>query len=159
MSVFLPPLRLRLSNTCNDEATYRKDIFGATTGCLPNMGPPRHRLFSCTEVLSGVVAESLFCGWDPNTRQYRRVAHRAWLLKQLHGAKDRYRLPVTVSHRETASWRDKRVGASRRWDSLTYKGCYRMIPWWGAIRRDGALPAERNRRAPPAALPVSPKPP
>lgn len=70
-------------------------------------------------LLLGVVAESLFRGWDPNTRQYRRVAEsdRAWLLQQLNEAKDRYRLPVTVvdyvapGNRELARQTARRIAA------------------------------------------------
>jgi hypothetical protein len=50
------------------------------------------------DVVHGVVAESLFDGWDAAHSRYVRVpeADRAWLIDRLREARDRYRLPVTV---------------------------------------------------------------
>lgn len=46
----------------------------------------------------GVVAESLFRGWDPVGKHYVSVNEngRSWLIDQLRTAATRYRLPVTV---------------------------------------------------------------
>ena len=74
------------------------------------------------------MAESLFCGWDPNTRQYRRVAHRAWLLKQLHGAKDRYRLPVTVVDYVAPGNRELARQTARGIAALGFINVQRMLP-------------------------------
>lgn len=47
---------------------------------------------------AGVVAESLFQGWDPIGKRYAEISERdrTWLLGRLQEARDRYRLPVTV---------------------------------------------------------------
>lgn len=49
-------------------------------------------------VVSGVVAESLFQGWNAQTHEYVRVSpdDRRWLLERLSDARQRYGLPVTV---------------------------------------------------------------
>jgi hypothetical protein len=49
-------------------------------------------------LVSGVVAESLFDGYDAHTQSYVRVsaADQSWLLGQLNTVRDRYKLPVTV---------------------------------------------------------------
>ena len=46
----------------------------------------------------GLVAESLFQGWDAGTESYTRTNEngRVWLLTQLRTANIRYRLPITV---------------------------------------------------------------
>jgi hypothetical protein len=46
----------------------------------------------------GVVAESLFQGWNAGLQTYVRVSEpdRLWLLNRLNDAKERYGLPVTV---------------------------------------------------------------
>lgn len=46
----------------------------------------------------GMVAESLFQGWDPAGKRYVEISERdrTWLLGRLKEARDRYRLPVTV---------------------------------------------------------------
>jgi polysaccharide biosynthesis protein PelA len=46
----------------------------------------------------GIVAESLFQGWDAGAGTYVRVNEegRNWLLEQLRTANMHYRLPVTV---------------------------------------------------------------
>jgi hypothetical protein len=47
---------------------------------------------------AGMVAESLFAGYDPAGARYRPVpgADRAWLLPRLQGIRDRHGIPVTV---------------------------------------------------------------
>lgn len=49
-------------------------------------------------IVSGVVAESLFQGWNAQTREYVSVSpdDRQWLLARLTDARRRHRLPVTV---------------------------------------------------------------
>ena len=49
-------------------------------------------------LVHGVVAESLFDGWDAAHSRYVRVpeADRMWLSERLREARDHYRLPVTV---------------------------------------------------------------
>ena len=46
----------------------------------------------------GLVAESLFSGWDPNNSSYKEVAvnDRKWLLNKLVMVRNKYGLPVTV---------------------------------------------------------------
>jgi hypothetical protein len=46
----------------------------------------------------GVVAESLFSGWNPTTSRYQEVPvnDREWLLNKLTTVRDKYQLPVTV---------------------------------------------------------------
>ena len=46
----------------------------------------------------GVVAESLFTGWDPHTSRYKEVSleDREWLIQKLTRVRDKYKLPVTV---------------------------------------------------------------
>src|SRR5207302_681902 len=46
----------------------------------------------------GLVAESLFQGWNATTGSYVEVSEidRNWLLMQLHEANERYHLPITV---------------------------------------------------------------
>jgi len=47
---------------------------------------------------AGLVAESLFQGWNANTGSYVMVSEndRGWLLSRLREANQRYRLPITV---------------------------------------------------------------
>ncbi|NTV86592.1 MAG: hypothetical protein HGA21_07600 [Burkholderiaceae bacterium] len=49
-------------------------------------------------IVSGVVAESLFQGWNAQTREYVSVSpdDRQWLLARLNDAHQRHGLPVTV---------------------------------------------------------------
>ena len=49
-------------------------------------------------VADGLVAESLFRGWDPVKKVYVEVseADRNWLLNELRNARDRYHLPVVA---------------------------------------------------------------
>lgn len=49
-------------------------------------------------IVSGVVAESLFQGWNAQTREYVSVSpeDRNWLLARLGDARQRHGLPVTV---------------------------------------------------------------
>jgi polysaccharide biosynthesis protein PelA len=49
-------------------------------------------------IVSGLVAESLFQGWNAQTREYVSVSpdDRSWLLARLTDARQRYGLPVTV---------------------------------------------------------------
>jgi hypothetical protein len=49
-------------------------------------------------IVSGVVAESLFQGWNAQTREYVNVSpeDRNWLLARLTDARQRHGLPVTV---------------------------------------------------------------
>ncbi|ALK99773.2 endo alpha-1,4 polygalactosaminidase [Massilia sp. WG5] len=49
-------------------------------------------------LVDGVVAESLFQGWDATSGKYVKVqeSDRTWLLAQLQTIGSRYRLPVTV---------------------------------------------------------------
>jgi len=51
-----------------------------------------------SELCAGVVAESLFAGWDQGKKEYRPVAEkdRAWLLARLQQVHNEYRLPVVV---------------------------------------------------------------
>jgi hypothetical protein len=46
----------------------------------------------------GVVAESLFAGWNPTVSRYQEVSvkDREWLLNKLTTVRDKYQLPVTV---------------------------------------------------------------
>jgi hypothetical protein len=55
---------------------------------LPEIGP----------LAVGLVAESLFRGWDAQAKQYVEVsrADQLWLVARLRDASKRYRLPVTV---------------------------------------------------------------
>ena len=55
---------------------------------LPQVGP----------LAAGLVAESLFQGWNPVTRKYASVSakERRWLLTRLNQAYFRYDLPITV---------------------------------------------------------------
>ncbi len=50
------------------------------------------------DLAEGVVAESLFVGWDPQTSRYKNVAldDREWLIKKLTRVRDKYKLPVIV---------------------------------------------------------------
>lgn len=55
---------------------------------LPEIGP----------LAVGLVAESLFQGWDPSKQIYVKVTEsdRRWLLEKLNAASARYGLPITV---------------------------------------------------------------
>lgn len=67
----------------------------------------------------GLVAESLFQGWNAGSQSYVTVSaeDRAWLLQQLMLARDRYGLPVTVidyvdpSQRELIHDTERRIAA------------------------------------------------
>jgi len=50
------------------------------------------------DLADGLVAESLFSGWDPNSSRYKKVSFndREWLLDKLEMVRDKYDLPVTV---------------------------------------------------------------
>ncbi len=50
------------------------------------------------KLADGLIAESLFAGWDPAKSEYKEVPanDRAWLLAKLKQARDTYNLPVTV---------------------------------------------------------------
>ena len=65
-----------------------KLIFNRGFELLPTVAP----------LAAGLVAESLFRSWDPAKKEYVEVreSDRAWLLKELRTARDRYHLPVTV---------------------------------------------------------------
>lgn len=51
-----------------------------------------------SDLIDGLVAESLFTGWNPNKSQYQAVSpdNRKWLLEKLTMARDEYKLPITV---------------------------------------------------------------
>jgi len=50
------------------------------------------------DLADGLVAESLFAGWNPNSSSYKEVTvnDRKWLLNKLLMVRDKYGLPVTV---------------------------------------------------------------
>jgi len=76
-------------------------------------------------LLSGVVAESLFDGYDARTQSYVRVAadDRRWLLGQLNTARDRYGLPVTVIDYRPHAERDRARATAQRIAELGFE------PW------------------------------
>ena len=69
-----------------------------------------------SSLVDGVVAESLFDGWDPVTKTYAPVSDEArqWLLQQLQQVRERYDLPVTViDYRPAAEREAARLTAQR----------------------------------------------
>jgi len=50
------------------------------------------------DLADGLVAESLFSGWNPNSSSYKEVTanDRKWLLNKLLMVRDKYGLPITV---------------------------------------------------------------
>lgn len=70
-------------------------------------------------LVAGVVAESLFAGWNAAARRYEEVpaADRAWLLARLREVRERHGLPVTVvdyvppAERERARAVARQIGA------------------------------------------------
>ena len=50
------------------------------------------------DLADGLVAESLFSGWNPNSSSYKEVPvnDREWLLNKLLMVRDKYGLPITV---------------------------------------------------------------
>jgi len=82
-------------------------------------------------LLSGVVAESLFAGWDPATRTFRPVAPaaRAWLLPRLRRARA-MGLPVTVIDYMPPRQRRRARGTARLIADLGF------IPWIASPMHD-----------------------
>ncbi len=73
----------------------------------------------------GMVAESLFHGWDPAGKRYAQVGEqdRAWLVGRLQEARDRYHLPVTVIDYLPPQQRDLARQTARRIADLGF------TPW------------------------------
>lgn len=73
----------------------------------------------------GVVAESLFDGWDAGHGRYVRVpeADRAWLVERLREVRERYRLPVTVIDYRPAHEREQARETAQRIAALGF------APW------------------------------
>lgn len=76
-------------------------------------------------LVSGVIAESLFDGYDAHHRSYVRVSadDRRWLLGQLNTVRDRYHLPVTVIDYRPRSERDAARATAQRVAELGFE------PW------------------------------
>jgi hypothetical protein len=76
-------------------------------------------------LVSGVVAESLFDGYDARSQSYVRVPEdsRRWLLGQLQTARDRYGLPVTVIDYRPRSEREAARATAQRIAELGFE------PW------------------------------
>lgn len=75
--------------------------------------------------VAGVAVESLFEGWDAETKQYRPVpeADRAWLLDQLKRVKNEYHLPVVAIDYVSP---ERRGDARKTADKIRALG---FIPW------------------------------
>jgi len=73
----------------------------------------------------GVIAESLFRGWDPIKKAYVEVSEedRKWLKNELVTARDRYHLPVTVIDYVPPGQRELARATARRIAELG------MTPW------------------------------
>lgn len=76
-------------------------------------------------LVHGVVAESLFAGWDATHQHYTKVqeADRAWLLSRLQEARVRHGLHVTVIDYVPPEKKEKRREVARRIASLGF------VPW------------------------------
>jgi uncharacterized protein (TIGR01370 family) len=77
------------------------------------------------QLASGVVAESLFYGWDAGAQSYREVSEsdRSWLIERLQTARRRYSLPVTVIDYLPPDERELALEDAARIDALGF------IPW------------------------------
>jgi hypothetical protein len=84
------------------------------------------------DLVAGVVAESLFVGWEPEKKRYRPVppSDREWLLPRLQEARDRYHLPVTVIEYLPTEDRAGMREAARRVAAL------RFVPWVSNFKLD-----------------------
>lgn len=73
----------------------------------------------------GLVAESLYCGWNPMEKVYVEVAstNRKWLHDKLRIVRDRYHLPVTVIDYVPPQDRELARATARRIASLGF------LPW------------------------------
>ena len=73
----------------------------------------------------GLVAESLFSGWDPDKKKYTTISakDREWLLGQLKQARDDYSLPVIVIDYLPPEQREQ---AEKVADKIRQEG---FIPW------------------------------
>jgi uncharacterized protein (TIGR01370 family) len=85
-----------------------------------------------SDLIVGVVAESLFCGWDPIKQRYVSVPEqdRLWLLGRLREVRDRYHLPVTVVDYLPPEQRDLARQTARRIAELGF------IPWIANVSLD-----------------------
>ena len=83
-------------------------------------------------LVHGVVAESLYAGWDPLKKQYREVNKPAtkWLLNKLSRVKEKYRLPVTVIDYLPPSQRQQARSIAQK---IAQHG---FVPWVSTPRLD-----------------------
>jgi hypothetical protein len=93
----------------------------------------------------GLVAESLYCGWDSRKKRYIRVADtdRTWLLRTLNAVQHRYRLPVTVVDYVPSEQRTEALHCAKNIAALGF------VPWISSWRLDavgvGAVDLARER--------------
>ena len=82
--------------------------------------------------VTGLVAESLFEGWDPAASRYRPVpeADRRWLLDRLREARDRYHLPVAAVDYLPAAERARARDTARKIADLG------ITPWVSTVGLD-----------------------
>ena len=82
--------------------TLVKALRGGEAGARLLINRGFRALSRVADELDGVVAESLYRGWDPARKEYRAVPEgdRRWLLERLRAARDRHGLPVTVIERK-----------------------------------------------------------
>lgn len=84
------------------------------------------------DLSDGIVAESLFVGWDSKTAWYKEIepADHQWLLEKLTYIRDKYNLPVTVIDYLPADQKEKAKEVASKILSLGF------VPWVSTVELD-----------------------